>query len=118
MKDEMTFVQLWDLYAPLLTERQQKIADMHFNYDLSLGEIAEQTSVSRQSVYDCLQTIKNILTETEEKLGLYKAEQTRKQAMQAYLQKEEKLLDESLGEKAVMLKEKLADLRAQTGVEI
>ncbi|MBQ8428383.1 MAG: hypothetical protein IJX18_03935 [Clostridia bacterium] len=118
MVDELAFVRLWDLYAPLLTERQKAIADLHFNYDLSLGEIAEQMAVSRQSVYDCLQTTKSILAETEEKLGLYKAQQKRKQAAQAYLQAETEALTESLGEKGAEVQEQLSRLRAQFGVEI
>ena len=118
MMDELAFVRLWDLYAPLLTERQKKIADLHFNYDLSLGEIAEQMSVSRQSVYDCLQTTKSILIETEEKLGLYKAQQLRKQGAQAYLQAEAETLVACLGEQGADVQEKLSRLRAQFGVEI
>ncbi|MBO7297598.1 MAG: DNA-binding protein, partial [Clostridia bacterium] len=50
MKDDLAFLQLWDLYSPLLTATQREITDLYFNYDLSLGEIAEQKGVSRQSV--------------------------------------------------------------------
>ena len=42
---------------------------MYFNYDLSLGEIAEQKGVSRQSVSDCLQKSRKQLEKYEEKLG-------------------------------------------------
>ena len=55
MKDDLHFLRLWDLYSPLLTATQKEITDLYFNYDLSLGEIAEQKGVSRQSVSDCLQ---------------------------------------------------------------
>ena len=54
MKDDLLFLSLLDLYSPLLTQTQREIADLYFNYDLSLGEIAEQKGVSRQSVSDCL----------------------------------------------------------------
>ena len=54
MKDDLHFLRLWDLYSPLLTEKQREITELYFNYDLSLGEIAEQKGVSRQSVSDCL----------------------------------------------------------------
>ena len=57
MKDDLHFLRLWDLYSPLLTEKQREITELYFNYDLSLGEIAEQRGVSRQSVSVILITI-------------------------------------------------------------
>ena len=47
---DMETVRLFDAYGALLTERQRKIAELYYNYDLSLGEIAEENGVSRQSV--------------------------------------------------------------------
>ena len=72
MKDDLRFLQLWDLYSPLLTATQREITDLYFNYDLSLGEIAEQKGVSRQSVSDCLQKCRKQLEKYEEKLGFSK----------------------------------------------
>ena len=72
MKDDIKFLQLWDLYSPLLTATQREITDLYFNYDLSLGEIAEQKGVSRQSVSDCLQKSRKQLESYEEKLGFSK----------------------------------------------
>lgn len=69
MKDDLKLLQLWDLYSPLLTATQREISDLYFNYDLSLGEIAEQKGVSRQSVSDCLQKCRRQLEKYEEKLG-------------------------------------------------
>lgn len=69
MKDDVKFLQLWDLYSPLLTATQREITDLYFNYDLSLGEIAEQKGVSRQSVSDCLQKSRKQLESYEDKLG-------------------------------------------------
>ncbi len=68
MKDDLRFLRLWDLYSPLLTPTQREITDLYFNYDLSLGEIAEQKGVSRQSVSDCLQKCRKQLENYEEKL--------------------------------------------------
>ena len=73
MKDDLHFLQLWDLYSPLLTATQKEVTDLYFNYDLSLGEIAEQKGVSRQSVSDCLQKCRKQLEKYEEKLGFLKA---------------------------------------------
>ena len=72
MKDDLHFLQLWDLYSPLLTATQKEITDLYFNYDLSLGEIAEQKGVSRQSVSDCLQKCRKQLENYESKLGFLK----------------------------------------------
>ena len=68
MKDDLHFLRLWDLYSPLLTATQREITDLYFNYDLSLGEIAEQKGVSRQSVSDCLQKCRKQLEKYDEKL--------------------------------------------------
>ena len=73
MKDDLHFLQLWDLYSPLLTATQKEITDLYFNYDLSLGEIAEEKGVSRQSVSDCLQKCRKQLEKYEEKLCFLKA---------------------------------------------
>ena len=72
MKDDLHFLRLWDLYSPLLTATQREITDLYFNYDLSLGEIAEQKGVSRQSVSDCLQKCRKQLESYDEKLGFDK----------------------------------------------
>ena len=69
MKDDLEFLALWGAYSPLLTERQREITNLYFNFDLSLGEIAEQKGVSRQSVSDCLAKSRKQLEEYEEKLG-------------------------------------------------
>jgi predicted DNA-binding protein YlxM (UPF0122 family) len=73
MKDDLHFLQLWDLYSPLLTATQREITDLYFNYDLSLAEIAEQKGVSRQSVSDCLRKCRKQLEDYDEKLNFNKA---------------------------------------------
>ena len=70
--DDLRFMRLWDLYSPLLTSTQKEITDLYFNYDLSLGEIAEQKGVSRQSVSDCLKKCRKQLEDYESKLGFQK----------------------------------------------
>lgn len=73
MKDDVQFLRLWDTYSPLLTATQREITDLYFNFDLSLGEIAEQKNVSRQSVSDCLHKSRKQLVAYEEKLGFLRA---------------------------------------------
>lgn len=63
---------LADFYGPLLTEKQRNAWDLHYQQDLSLGEIAELEQISRQAVHDLLKRTERILTEYEDKLGLVK----------------------------------------------
>ena len=117
MKEDLALIRLWDVYSPMLTERQRTIGELYFDYDLSLGEIAEQTSVSRQSVYDCLQTTKNILLTTEEKLGFVAAQDRQREALEKYFAAEESFLGEVFAEGADEVREKLVKLRVENGVE-
>ncbi len=63
---------LFDFYGQLLTPKQVEIMNMHYNDDLSLGEISEHLSISRQGVHDSLKRAEHALLEYEEKLGLVK----------------------------------------------
>lgn len=85
MKDDLAFLRLWDLYSPLLTQTQREITDLYFNYDLSLGEIAEQKGVSRQSVSDCLNKCRKQLEKYDEKLHFSKLLQEGDRAFSAYM---------------------------------
>lgn len=65
-------VLLFDFYGQLLTPKQVEIMNMHYNDDLSLSEISEHLSISRQGVHDSLKRAEHALSEYEEKLGLVK----------------------------------------------
>jgi len=71
MERRLFLTNIYDFYGVLLTERQRELFEMYYLNDLSLGEIAEQTGVSRPAVWDLLKrTVKN-LCEYEEKLNLF-----------------------------------------------
>ncbi len=73
MEDEtLRRAMLFDFYGDLLTEKQREYYDLHYNEDLSLGEIAEQSGISRQGVWDMIRRADRLLNETEEKTGLVK----------------------------------------------
>lgn len=57
-------------YGALLTERQNELLRLHYDEDISLGELAEMFSVSRQAVLDGIKRGESALTEFEGKLGL------------------------------------------------
>ena len=61
---------LFDFYGELLTEHQKEIYEQFVLEDLSLGEIAKETGISRQGVYDLIKRCNKILQEYEEKLHL------------------------------------------------
>ena len=119
MKDDLHFLQLWDLYSPLLTATQKEITDLYFNYDLSLGEIAEQKGVSRQSVSDCLQKCRKQLEKYEEKLSFLKALNGLSQEYSAYMTEVERFIESEKGNfpKLNGLKERLNAVHKQFGVE-
>jgi uncharacterized protein len=63
---------LLDFYGSLLTEKQRETIELYIGDDLSLAEIANEFSVSRNAVYDNLtRTIKQ-LENYENKLNLLK----------------------------------------------
>ena len=61
---------LLDFYGELLTEKQRQCFDLHYNEDLSLSEIAEQSGISRQGVWDNIRRAEAAMKDMEEKTGL------------------------------------------------
>ncbi|MBE6580871.1 MAG: hypothetical protein E7650_04540 [Ruminococcaceae bacterium] len=66
----LQLAELIDTYAMLLSDRQQRLLDLYYNEDLSLGEIAEDVGISRQGVRDSIKKAERELAFFEEKLGL------------------------------------------------
>ncbi|MEW6089115.1 MAG: YlxM family DNA-binding protein [bacterium] len=62
---------LFDFYGNLLTKKQQKAANLYFNCDLNLSEIAEKLKVTRQAVYFSIKNITKDLEKYESSLKLY-----------------------------------------------
>jgi len=61
---------LYDLYGPLLTERQRKVYEMRYFSDWSLSEIAENLRITRQAVHILVnRTVERLLT-LENGLGI------------------------------------------------
>lgn len=63
---------LFDFYGEMLTVKQREYFDLHYNEDYSLAEIAEQSGISRQGVWDIIRRAEAVMTEIEEKTGLIK----------------------------------------------
>lgn len=71
-------------YGGLLTDRQLDALRLHYEEDLSLGEIAEELGVSRQNVHELITRSVQKLRRYEQALGAaQRAEQTAKTLRQA-----------------------------------
>lgn len=78
MLEKTTYInELFAIYSDLLTEKQQSYLTYYYQEDLSLGEIAEISQVSRQAVYDQIKRAESALLEYETKLGFLEEMQKR-----------------------------------------
>ena len=69
--DKARICVLYDIYGELLPASAADFIDMYYNDDLSLSEIAENVGISRQGVRAGIMHGIKILSEYENKLGLY-----------------------------------------------
>ena len=72
MEKNVKVSMLMNIYGKLLTEKQYEVLDNYYNSDLSLSEIAENLSITRQAVRDNRKKGENKLFEFEEKLEIMK----------------------------------------------
>ena len=61
---------LYDFYGDLLTQHQKEIDEAYVLQNLSLGEIAEESGISRQGVHDLIRRCNALLDGYENKLKL------------------------------------------------
>lgn len=80
--ESVELLLLFDYYGDLLTDRQKLCFDMHYNQDLSLGEIAQELSISRQAVYDNLSRTEAMLKNMEEKTGCVSRDRQLRKSME------------------------------------
>lgn len=71
MEKNLKYAALLDVYGGLLTEKQAQALGYYYNNDYSLGEISELTGITRQGARDFIKRGEAVLSEAEEKLGLY-----------------------------------------------
>ena len=83
--DALEMALLLDYYGGMLTDKQRDCFDMRYNQDLSLGEIAEMTGVSRQAVFDNLTRTEALLRRMEENIGCVKRDMINRKAVQEIL---------------------------------
>ena len=69
-------------YGKILTERQQDILKMYVDNNLSLSEVSEELSISRQAVKDALDNAMATLKNMEEKLQFISRDSNIKHAIE------------------------------------
>ncbi|MCD8129948.1 MAG: hypothetical protein LUE16_01495 [Lachnospiraceae bacterium] len=74
---------LYDYYGELLTDHQRRIYEAAVFDNLSLGEIAEETGISRQGVYDLLKRCDGKLKQYEASLHLLERQERVRQLAEA-----------------------------------
>ena len=70
IRDNLRKSLLAEMYAPLLTSKQQSILRMFLDSNISLSEIAEEFDISRQAVNDLVKRTFRVLEDYENKLKL------------------------------------------------
>ncbi|MCU0104770.1 DNA-binding protein [Acholeplasma vituli] len=78
--------QLYELYGVLLTDKQQAYFVAYYQNDFSLAEIASEFGVSRNAVFDQLNTAIQHLENYEEKLKLLIRKNNRLDLLKQYEQ--------------------------------
>ena len=72
MEERDRLIVLYDFYSELLTDKQKEYFEDYYFSNLSLGEIAENTGLSRNAIHKNIKTVEDKLYFYEEKLELYK----------------------------------------------
>lgn len=72
MSKNLEISVLLDFYGEMLTEKQREVVELYYNEDLSLGEIAQFSHITRQGVRDSIKRAEAVLLQFEERLGLAK----------------------------------------------
>lgn len=106
LEKTMRLNYLLDFYHALLTPKQREYMELYYFEDYSLVEIANQSNVSRQAVYDNIKRTEEILETYEEKIHLYEKFQVRK----SLLEELESKISAELKKKSIPILEQLKEL--------
>ena len=97
MEDLAKKAILYDLYSPLLNDKQKKCYEYHIIMDLSFTEIGEEMNMSRQAAYDLYKNADKKLAKFDKMLKL--SERFEKiENLAAKLKKDKKNIDKILEE--------------------
>ncbi len=103
---------LLDFYGELLTEKQRECFDLHYNEDLSLSEIAQQSGISRQGVWDNIRRAEESLRDIEGKTGLVSRFMETKKALEKLSSQLGRIEELSTGEAEELALQAKAEIEA------
>ena len=98
---------LCDLYGKLLTKKQYEFLNDYYNNDLSLSEIAENNSITRQAVRDIIKKGEKKLFEYEEKLLFMKRMLKQEEKLEKVLSELTKIQKDSSDKKVAKILESI-----------
>ena len=107
MEKKVEISMLWQIYGKLLTEKQYEYIDYYYNNDLSLSEIAENDSITRQAVRDIIKKGERKLFEYEEKLLFMKKTINQEKLIQHILVNLNKIQKDSTDKKVTNILEEV-----------
>jgi predicted DNA-binding protein YlxM (UPF0122 family) len=76
--ERVRFGKLFDVYSPILTEKQREACGLLLGEDLSASELGEELGMSRQGAFDLAKRSLERLGEIESALGLLELIETHK----------------------------------------
>ena len=103
---------LLDFYGELLKPSCRQMAQLYYNDDLSLAEVAEETGITRQGVRDWIKRGERQLFEFEQKLGLLRRFQQLEDGLDGIARKAQTISETTNDENIRAL---AADILRQTG---
>jgi len=89
MEKNIQMSMLLDIYAPLLTSKQQDFLDLYYNQNLSLAEIAEDANITRQGVRKIIVDGEKNLLEFESKLKFLEKKLTNNKIIEELIEETE-----------------------------
>lgn len=102
---------LYDFYGELLTEHQRRVYEDAVYHDMSLSEIAQEYSISRQGAHDLIKRCNKILQEYEDKLHLVEKFDSAKEKIRLICALTENTEDVGDRQKVVRLQEDMKLIR-------
>lgn len=105
---------LLDFYGELLSDSRRQAAELYYNEDLSLAEIAEDAGITRQGVRDSISKAKVQLNEYEQKLGLAAKFRFIEDTLKDIVPRLEQLRDDSSGSTKAELDDIIAKVKTIT----
>lgn len=91
-ENKKKYIDLFDLYSSLLTDKQINYFILYFFEDYSLNEIAILKKISKTAVFDAINKIINHLNKFESKLLILKKQELREKLYKLHNNKENVIL--------------------------